>query len=501
MTGRLLPFDLAVLLAYLAGVVGFGCWFVRRSRSTGEFMAAGGALPGWAVGLSILGTYVSSISFLANPGKSFLDNWNPFVFSLSLPIAAWIAVRWFVPFYRRGGAISAYNHLEHRFGPWARTFAVGCFLLMQLARVASILLLVALALVPVTGWDVRTTILVTGVLVTFYTLLGGIEAVIWTDVVQSVVLTLGMAVAVVVLLTGMPQGPQQLFDVARAHEKFSLGSFAPALGESTFWVVLAFGLFVNLKNFGIDQSYVQRYITARSEADAKRSVWLGALAFVPVSAVLLFIGTGLFAYYQVQPEPLPTAADGGVKADAVFPHFIVHEFPPGLTGLLIAAVLAAAMSSVDSSLNCSATLVLCDVYRRYFRPRAGERESMGVLYVSTLAWGALGTGLALAMIPVESVLDSWWILEGIFSGGMLGLFLLGLLARRAGSPAAACGVIAGSLVILWIALSRSGFWPDELAGLRSPLHRFLAIVAGTTTIVLLGAAVGRLAGGEERKDQ
>ncbi len=149
---RLPLIDILVLLAYLAGVVGFGCWFVRKSRSTDEFMAAGRSLPGWAVGLSIFGTYVSSISFLANPGKSYGGNWNPFVFSLSLPIAAWVAVRYFVPFYRAGGQISAYHHLEHRFGPWARTYAVICYLLTQLARMGTIMYLVALALAPLTGW-------------------------------------------------------------------------------------------------------------------------------------------------------------------------------------------------------------------------------------------------------------------------------------------------------------------------------------------------------------
>ena len=172
--------DIIVLLVYLAGVVGFGCWFVRRSRTTEGFMAAGRSLPGWAVGLSIFGTYVSSISFLALPGKAYGANWNAFVFSLSLPLAAWLAVRYFVPFYRKTGEISAYHHLEHRFGAWARTYAVLCYLLTQLVRMGAIMYLVGLALEPLTGLSPATLVLATGVLVTVYTLLGGIEAVIWT---------------------------------------------------------------------------------------------------------------------------------------------------------------------------------------------------------------------------------------------------------------------------------------------------------------------------------
>jgi len=486
--------DLAVLLAYLAGVVGFGCWFVRYSRTTEGFMAAGRSLPGWAVGLSIFGTYVSSISFLALPGKAYGDNWNPFVFSLSLPIAAWLAVRWFVPFYRKGGQISAYNHLEHRFGAWARTYAVICYLLTQLARMGAIMYLVALALAPLTGWDVWTIILVTGILVTVYTLLGGIEAVIWTDVVQSAVLSGGALVCVLLLLTGMPGGPGQIFHIASEHHKFSLGSFGPSLAEPTFWVVLVYGVAINLQNFGIDQSYVQRYITARSDAEAAKSVWLGALLYLPVSAMFFFVGTALFAFYTARPELLPASVDAVAKPDSVFPHFIVSQLPAGVTGLLVAAIFAAAMSSVDSSLNCSATLVLCDVYKRYFRPNAGERESMRVLYLTTVVWGAVGTATALAMIRVRSTLDVWWQLSGIFSGGMLGLFLLGLISRRAKNAAALTGVLTGVLVILWMTVSLADSWPAALEFLRSPFHSFMIIVIGTLTILLVGLLVSRFAG-------
>lgn len=484
--GTLPILDGIVIFAYLAGVMLLGCWFVRKSRSTEEFMAAGRSLPGWAVGMSIFGTYVSSISFLANPGKSYDSNWNPFVFSLSLPLAAWIATKYFVPFYRRSGQISAYNHLEARFGPWARTYALVCYLLTQIARMGTILYLVALALSPLTGWSIPTIILVTGVLVTIYTLLGGIEAVIWTDVIQSIVLTAGILVCIILILIRMPEGPGQVFVIAAEHGKFGLGELGLSLTQSTFWVVLFYGLFINLNNFGIDQSYVQRYATAKTDRDAVRSVWLGGLLYLPVSALLFFIGTALFAFYTAQPELLPEAAAGGIKGDAVFPHFIVTQLPAGATGLLIAAVMAAAMSSVDSSLNCSATLILCDIYKRYIRPDADERRSMRVLYTTTLVWGLLGTGMALAMIQVQSALDAWWKLAGIFSGGMLGLFLLGIMSRSARNINAVIGVVFGVLVISWMA-----FFPqtsDAPAGWRSPFHSYLTIVFGTTTILIIGLA-------------
>ena len=513
--------DVAVLVVYLVAVVAFGCWFVRRSRNTEGFMVAGRALPGWAVGMSIFGTYLSSNTFIGVPGKAFGSNWNSFVFSLSLPIAAPIAVWFFVPFYRRSGEISAYHHLEKRFGTWARTYAMICYLLTQLARMGSIMFGVALALHALVGWDVTTIIVATGALVTLYTLLGGIEAVIWTDVAQSIVLLGGAIVVAAMLLFAMPEGPAQIFSIAAANpagNKFSLGSFGLGIGESTFWVVLVYGIVMNLTNFGIDQSFVQRYQTARSDREAAKSVWIGAMMYVPVAALFFFIGTSLFAYYQTQPDMTEQVARGVAASqlgdegitpdqpsyetllanraaslepadlgDRVLPHFIVNNLPRGMAGLLIAAIFAAAMSSIDTSLNSSATIVLSDFYRRFFRPAAGERESMMVLYTTTLTIGTAGTAAAVAMIGVKSILDVWWTLSGILAGGMLGLFLLGMISQRAKSPAAVVAVIIGVEIIVWMS------FPSAVLVLwSSPFHEFLIPVIGTTTIVLVGMLVGML---------
>lgn len=484
------PLDLAALVLYLAGTLALGLWVGRRNRSPRDFMAAGGRIPTWAVGISIFGTYVSSISFLALPGKAYAGDWNPFVFSLSLPLAAWIATRHFVPFYRASETVSAYEHLERRFGPWARTYALVCYLLTQVARMGTIMYLLALALAPLTGWKLWVLILLTGSVVIVYTLYGGMEAVIWTDVVQSFVLIGGALACVGLLLFGMPQGPGQLFEIARAQDKFSLGSWSADLSQATFWVVLAYGLFINLQNFGIDQTYVQRYHTARSPAAAARSVWTGALLYLPISAMFLFIGTGLYAFYTARPELL--SAEAAEKADAVFPHFIVTQLPVGITGLVIAAIFAAAQSTLSSSMNCCATLVLCDIYRRYFRPEIGPRESLRMLRATTLVAGLLGTGVALAMMRIKSALDVWWDWAGILGGGMLGLFLLGLISKRARNADAVLGVVTGVLIIVWMTLSTKAGWPKAFAAWKSPFHSFLTIVFGTASILVVGLALARL---------
>jgi solute:Na+ symporter, SSS family len=476
--------DLTVLVGYVAATVAIGLWVGRRSGSTEEFMAAGRRIPGWAVGLSIFGTYVSSISFLAIPSQSYATDWNAFVFSLAIPPATWIAVWYFVPFYRKAGVLSSYEHLEHRFGPWARTYAVVCYLLTQVARMGVIMYLLAMALAPLTGLSMATLIVLTGAIVLVYTLFGGMEAVIWTDVMQSVVLIGGALACLGVLLFGLPGGVGQFWDVAREHDKFSLGSWGTSVSEPTVWVVLFYGLFINLQNFGIDQSFVQRYQTARTDADANRSVWLGALLYVPISAVFLLIGTGLFVYYRAYPDLLP--AEVAAKQDAVFPYFIVHQLPTGVSGLVIAAIVAAAQSTISSSINCSATLLLCDVYRRYFRPQATERESMRVLWAMSLLVGAAGVGMALAMMQVKSALDAWWQLASIFSGGMLGLFLLGFISRKANSSAALAGVVAGVLVIFWMSLPKL---LDVPPAWQSRLNPFLTIVVGTLVVYAVGMIV------------
>lgn len=482
--------DFLVLVIYFAGIMGIGVYFYRsgKSRTTDGFTKAGGTLSGTVVGLSILATYLSSISFLALPARSYVGNWGHFVFSLGLPFAAFVAIKWFVPYYRRTGEASAYVHLERRFGTWARLYVGGCYLLLQLGRMGAVMFLMALPLHALLGWNMAAIILVTGISVILYTMMGGIVAVIWSDAIQAVVLMGGALLCLIVMLVGLPGGMGEMITLAAEGNKFSLGSFEPSFVEATFWVVLLFGIFNNLQNFGIDQNYVQRYVASRSESEARRSVYIGALLYIPVSALFFLIGTALYAFYTVQPDLLPVELEGAAAADQVFPYFIVTQLPPGVTGLVIAAIFAAAMSTVSTSLNSSATLLLTDWYQRLLRPKAGERESMMVLHGATLLWGVLGTAAALLMIGITAVLDVWWTISGIFAGGMLGIFLLGILSRRANHVAGASGVVIGVLVITWMILSRTELWPGNF---RNPLHPFMIVTIGTLTILLVGLVVSR----------
>jgi solute:Na+ symporter, SSS family len=201
------------------------------------------------------------------------------------------------------------------------------------------------------------------------------------------------------------------------------------VSESTFWVVLIYGLFINLQNYGIDQNFVQRYMTTSSLKKAKSSALFGALLYLPVSLIFFYIGTALYSYYTAQPDLLPAELKEAGAGDKVFPYFIVNGLPVGITGLLIAAIFAAGMSTVSTSVNSTATIILSDYYRRYFK-NATEKSSMKVLYISSVIFGALGIIIALSLVGVESVLDAWWSLASIFSGGMLGFFLLAFLIEK-----------------------------------------------------------------------
>ncbi|MEP6747315.1 MAG: sodium:solute symporter [Bacteroidota bacterium] len=500
--------DIAIIFIYLLAMVLIGIYFSRKNKNAEQFTVASGKIPGWAIGLSIYATFLSSNTFLGVPGKSFGGNWNAFVFSLSMPLAAWMASEYFVPFYRRTGEISAYTNLEKRFGPWARTYAVVCFLLTQFARMGSIFFGIALSLQALTGFSMASIMIVMGICIIIYTVLGGMEAIIWTEVVQGIIKTLGAVLILWLVIREIPGGVREVIHIAAANNKFSLGSSDFNFTESTFWMVLCYGFFINLNNFGMDQNYIQRYHTASSEKQASTSVWLCVAIYVPASLLFFIIGTALFAYYQVHPEMIEpvklTAATEKLHSaasvqqitntaaqlqpadygDKVLPHFMVTKIPTGLLGLIISAILSAAMSTISSGMNASATVFTIDIIKKYFRPGLNGRQYLRSLYISTVVFGIAGLCTGLAMIGSKSILDIWWELSGIFAGGMLGLFLLGLISRRTQNQEALTAVIIGIVVILWMTFSTK--LPERYEFLRNPLHTNMTIVVGTLTIFLAG---------------
>lgn len=507
-------FDLAIIFIYLVGMILVGVYFSRKNRNSEQFTKASGLIPGWAIGLSIYATFLSSNTFLGVPGKAFGSNWNAFVFSISMPLAAWVASKYFVPFYRNTGEISAYTHLEKRFGAWARVYAVLCFLLTQLARMGSIFFGIALSLQALTGYSMQMIMIVMGICIIFYTVLGGIEAVIWTEVVQAVVKTFGALLILYLIITNMPGGVSKIVEIGKSADKFSLGSFKMDFVGSSFWVVLLYGFFINLNNFGMDQNYIQRYHTASSSKAASKSIWLCVWLYIPASLLFFIIGSCLFAYYEVNPElvqsikhqvaverlPLATSAAEILEVqnallpsdygDKIMPHFMVTKIPVGLVGLIVSAILSAAMSTISSGMNASATVFSEDIYKRYIKPDVTEKQNLSLLHIATIGFGLLGMIAGIAMIGVKSILDVWWELSGIFAAGMLGLFLLGIISKQTKNHEAIIATIIGIVVIIWMTFST--LLPPEYENFRNPLHKNMIIVIGTLTIFLVGIFVTKI---------
>ncbi len=488
MQGNLGILDLLILALYCAVLVGMGLYYRRKCRTAQQFMVADRTIPAWAAGLAVMSAYTSSISYIATPGQAYTYNWHPWIFSLCIVPVAWVVSRYAIPYYRKLQIISVYEFLEDRLGAWGRVYAAFSFLLLMVGRTAMILYLVSLLISTFVPWNIALIIIAIGTITIIYTLLGGMEAVIWTDVMQSMVMIVGIVFCAITLSAAVLAGPEPLMESALKADKFSLGSLKLSLSSRTVWVMVIYGLTENLRNLLADQNYVQKYSSVPTERQARRSVWIAMLIYIPLTAIFLYIGTALFAFYSGPGHDLPGSI---TKGDEVFPYFIATQLPMGLKGLILAAIVAAAMSTVDSALNCSATVLLLDFYRRFVHRQVSERGSLLFLRLMTVVWGLLGTGFALLVIRAgRSALDVWWQISGIFGGGILGLFLLGLLRVRLmlWQGLLAIGVSIG--VISWGTFARS--LPDGWQWAQPTFDPIIIGAIGTLVLMVVAATFGLL---------
>lgn len=418
-----------VLGGYLLLSVLIGLYFSRKQKSTDDYFTGGGRIPWWAAGLSLFGTLLSAITFMAIPAKAFATDWSFFMLNMMAicitPVIAFV----FIPFFNRLKIQTAYEFLEVRFNYTARAFGSLSFILFQLGRIGIVLLLPALAISMVTGIPVDNSIIIMGVLCIVYTTFGGIEAVIWTDVMQVIVLLGGSVLAVVWLFLDSSSSPAAIFELAQERNKFNIADLSLDFTKSTFWVVVFGGLASAMVTQGTDQTIVQRYLTARNLRDSRKTLYTNAVLTLPATLIFFGIGTLLFNFYVHRPERLtPDLAN----IDAIFPWFIVTELPVGVSGLLIAGIFSAAMSSISSSLNSVSTAFCNDFYKR-FVPGAPDTKLLKIARVATLITGLFGVLLALWMAHsnIKSLWDEFYRYLGLFTGGLGGMFLLGMLTKRA----------------------------------------------------------------------
>ena len=436
--------SIIVLGAYLGGLVLMGFYFSKREKSTDDFFKAGGRIPWWAAGLSIFGTQLSAITFMAIPAKSYATDWTWFVMNMTIVLVAPFIVFLFLPFYHRLNVTTAYEYIEKRFNVVLRLLASAMFIVFQFARIGIVLYLPSIALSVVTGIDIQLCITIMALLSIAYTVMGCIEAVIWTDVIQVIVLLGGACLVLLTIPAHIQGGMGGIIDLALDADKLRLFDFHFRFQSPTLWVLVFGGIGANLISYGSDQTVIQRYLTTGSEKEAARGIWTNAILTIPASLLFFGLGTALYAFFRSNPEALNISME---MTDAIFPWYIASQLPAAVAGLLIAGIFAAAMSSLDSSMNSVATAFTTDFYRR-FRPLTQDRICLRIARVVTVVVGICGMCFALAMATwdIQSLWTEFSKYIGLFGGGLGGLFVLAIFTRRANSRGALVGLLASAIL-------------------------------------------------------
>lgn len=445
--------DTFILFVYLAAMVGVGYYFSRLESSTERFFVGNRKILWWAVGISIFATQLSAITYISIPAMAYENDWAWLIFNFGIPVVGVLIIYLFLPVYRKKHYTSIYEILESRFGPETRAYGALAYILMQVGRVAVVLYLPALALAEVTGFSVYWMILLMGVLATLYTVMGGIEVVIWTDVIQAFVLVLGAVLALFLIAAQVEGGFVGIIEIGQENNKFAMVHTDPAVSGDLIWFILLGAFFTNIVPYASDQTVVQRYFTVDTDREARNCLWLSILVTIPVSLLFFFLGSSLFAFYQTHPGAL----EAGIEYDRIFPFFIVHEMPIGISGLLIAAIFAGSMSSLDSSLNSISTVCITDFYRRFRKPQSGDRNRLYWARMITVIAGILAT--LLAMWVAHSLLsnpeqkgawDLFVAIQGLLGGVLAGIFCVGIFTRRANQTGAVAGMVlsTGLLAII-----------------------------------------------------
>ena len=432
--------DYAIVLLSILAAIGTGVFFAHKQKDTSQYFAGGGKIPAWAVGISIFATLISSVTFLAYPGAAYAGNWILLVQGLMVPIVLLALVWVIVPLFRKVIRLSTYEYFERRFGLFARLYSSLAFTLGHFSKAGTVFFLVSMALATFLDINIYSIVLVLGITIIVLTLFGGMEAIVWMDVAQGFLLIGGGVICILILMFGIEGGPTETFRIASEYNKIDFGPYDWSLSELCFLVMVLNGIFYALQKYGTDQTIVQRYLAAKNDKEAKKAAYIGVLMSVPIWALFMFIGTALFAYYHAAGAPL---LPEGLKADEVFPYFIAHELPVGIRGLIIAALAAAAISSLDSDLNCLSAISVQDYYM-CFRKNASDQEQLrfGKWMVVAAGLGAIGVACLYITWGGEGVLGALFSLYAIFSAGIVGIFMLGLFSRRANKQGLYIGIAA-----------------------------------------------------------
>jgi Na+/proline symporter len=579
------PIDWAIVAAYLVYVTWDGIRMSKRNTGLEGYLLAGRSLPWWAVGLSVIATQMSAITLVGTTGQAYTDGMRFIQFYFGLPLAMIILCLTVVPFFYRAKIYTAYEYLERRFDARTRRLASFIFLVSRGLSVGVIVAAPSVILSIVLGWSPLATILAMGLSTTIYTMVGGVQAVTWTDVKQMALVVVGLGGVLWVVIAGFPSdvGFTDALSIAGAAGRLKTIDFSFHPNETyTFWSGLIGGLFLMLSYFGCDQSQVQRYLTARSLSEGRISLLMSAFVKIPMQFVILLIGVLVFVFYQFVQPPLIfnraevdkistgkmapeyrgllsrydtvfserrlaavdlarahaegreegsnlaryRTADSSFKAiraegskliersnngeafndvNYIFPTFITQQLPIGIVGLMIAAIFAAAMSSISAELNSLATTTVIDFYARYYRKEASDQHYLRVAKYATAFWGVVACVVALYASRLGSLIEVVNKFGSFFYGSLLGVFVLAIATKRATGRGAFYGLIGGmasvalvanaATVLRWIdGVTGSSLLPTDPSILNISFLWYNVIGCGMAVLVGLALSVGDVAG-------
>jgi SSS family transporter len=460
--------------AYLLSTLMLGLWFTRRNKTTEQYFKAGGSIPWWVVGISL--SNVSSISYMSIPAKGYAEDWTVAFVNLPILLVIPIVVLVFLPLFRNLKTASAYQYLERRFSLGVRLYGSTAFVLFQVSRMAVVIFMPALALAAVTDLDIYVSILLIGVLSAVYSVFGGISGVVWTDFAQTVFLVGAAILAFVLIVLRIDGGLGTMIDTAQAANKLNLARLDGDYTTNVLWVVVIGSIFSLTVPYVSDQSMIQRYMTTTDLAACRRALWVNAGLAVVNTFAFLAVGTASFVYYKFNAQNL-TGLPGN---DAILPFFISRELPAGVAGLVVAGIFAAAQSAISTSLNSTSTALVTDFLQR-LGPKQSDHHWLRTAQWLTAGLGVVAVGFAcvLAAIGVGSAFDMFQRILGLTSGGLAGLFLLGIFFKRATARGAWAGIVASAFALF-------------LVQTFTKTHVYLYAMVGIVVCVVVGYIVSLL---------
>lgn len=488
--------DIIALILYFGATLGLGLYFSKKNTSTEEYFLGGRSFPGWALGLSLVGTSMSSVTFIAYPADGFKTTLIRLTLVLTFPLITIFSAYVLLPFFRRGTVTSAYEYLALRFGRSISCYAASIFFLIQIIRTGTILYLISLILQSATGLDFIICMLVSGGVTALYTVSGGFDAVIWTDVLQTITLIIGAFIMIGVVIYHSPEGFGHLCSTALEHGKLSFtkdlntvtGQLEPlahgfSLSEKTFWMLLIVGVTQFLTG-QFDQTVIQRWCSAKSAKEARKAIAVLGICSVPIWACFMFVGTMMWVFFYLNPNPIVSEMLSGVrKAEEIVPYFIVNYVPKGWAGLVIAGAMAAAMSSLSSSINSASMVWVRDIYKPYLGKNRTDKHYLHVGFIASAIVSLLMIIGAYIFYtsPVKTLNDLSFVLSSVCGGGMLAVFFFGIFTRRGDSRAIWIALLVNALITLGIVLGRNEALPMSP---KLPIDLYyISLIGNTLTFI------------------